>query len=72
MSHRSVVVAAVVTGMVGFVVMVLFEGPLARTIGMTCLFSFIVLGLFAVASPAYLADSPESEEGGAGRPPSCD
>jgi hypothetical protein len=63
-----VVGAALVAGLAGLGLMVPFEGPLARTLGMACLFAFIVLGLFAVASPEYLGKPPEGDDEGGGRP----
>ena len=36
------------------VVMIPFTGPIPRAIGVILLFSFLVVGLFTVASPAFL------------------
>jgi energy-converting hydrogenase Eha subunit C len=39
----------------GSAVMILFEAPLARIVGVALLFGFIVSGVFLVASPEFLA-----------------
>jgi energy-converting hydrogenase Eha subunit C len=39
----------------GTLVMILFEAPLARIVGVALLFAFIVTGVFLVASPEFLA-----------------
>jgi energy-converting hydrogenase Eha subunit C len=39
----------------GSAVMVLFEAPLARIVGVALLFVFVVAGIFLVADPAFLA-----------------
>jgi energy-converting hydrogenase Eha subunit C len=39
---------------VGALVMILFEAPLARIVGVALLFAFIVTGVFLVADPAFL------------------
>ena len=41
--------------LLGSAVMVLFEAPLTRIIGVALLFGFIVSGVFLVASPEFLA-----------------
>jgi hypothetical protein len=41
--------------LLGSAVMVLFEAPLARIVGVALLFGFIVSGVFLVASPEFLA-----------------
>ncbi len=44
---------------VGLVLMLGFEAPVTRVIGVTALFTFIVSGVFLIADPAFLA----AEEG---------
>jgi hypothetical protein len=46
---------------VGSLVMLLFEAPLARIVGVALLFCFIVSGVFLVADPEFLA---RDEDGG--------
>jgi hypothetical protein len=41
--------------LLGSAVMVLFEAPLARIVGVALLFGFIVSGVFLVASPEFIA-----------------
>jgi len=43
----------------GALVMILFEAPLARIVGVALLFAFIVSGVFLVASPEFLARDEE-------------
>ena len=40
--------------LVGSAVMIAFEAPLARLVGVALLFVFIVAGVFLVADPAFL------------------
>ena len=46
---------------VGLVLMLAFEDPLTRVLGLLCLAAFVVLGVGIIASPEYLADDPEEE-----------
>jgi hypothetical protein len=39
----------------GSLVMLAFEAPLARIVGVALLFGFVVSGVFLVASPEFLA-----------------
>jgi energy-converting hydrogenase Eha subunit C len=39
----------------GALVMILFEAPLARIVGVALLFAFVVSGVFLVADPDWLA-----------------
>jgi hypothetical protein len=43
----------------GSAVMILFEAPLARIVGVALLFGFVVSGVFLVASPEFLARDEE-------------
>jgi energy-converting hydrogenase Eha subunit C len=43
----------------GALVMILFEAPLARIAGVALLFAFIVTGVFLVADPEWLARDEE-------------
>jgi len=40
--------------LIGVVLMVAFESPLTRVLGLLCLFGFIVGGVFLIADPEYL------------------
>jgi len=47
--------------LVGVVLMVAFESPLTRVLGLLCLFGFIVGGVFLIADPKFLAEEePEA------------
>ena len=39
---------------VGVVLMVLFDEPITRFLGVTALFTFIVSGVFLIADPTFL------------------
>ena len=43
----------------GAAVMLAFEAPLARIVGVALLFAFIVSGVFLVADPAFLGRDEE-------------
>jgi hypothetical protein len=53
---------------VGALLMLLFESPVTRVIGVLALFGFVVAGAFAIADPRWLASAPdlESSEGDRG------
>ena len=44
---------------VGMALMFVFEGVLARVIGLPALFAFIVIGVFLIADPEFLAGEDE-------------
>lgn len=44
---------------VGVVLMLGFEAPLARIVGVPALFAFIVAGVFLIADPAFLAQDED-------------
>jgi energy-converting hydrogenase Eha subunit C len=44
----------------GALVMILFEAPLARIVGVALLFAFIVSGVFLVADPDWLGRDEET------------
>lgn len=46
-------------GSVGLVVMIGFEGPLARVVGMATLLAFVLCGVALIASPEYLDTEEE-------------
>jgi hypothetical protein len=43
----------------GSAIMIVFEAPLARIVGVALLFVFVVSGVFLVASPEFLARDEE-------------
>lgn len=45
----------------GVLLMVPFESTITRVLGLLCLFGFIVVGLFAVATPTRLGEPVDSE-----------
>ncbi|MDQ3588302.1 MAG: hypothetical protein M3350_10085 [Actinomycetota bacterium] len=51
--------ATVACASVGFVVMLVFEGPLARSVGMAALLGFVLCGVALIASPDYLGRDEE-------------
>ena len=48
---------------VGFVLMMAFESPLTRIVGLLALFTFIVSGVFLIADPAFLGQEEDGEGG---------
>jgi energy-converting hydrogenase Eha subunit C len=53
--ERPLLAVCVACFVLGSAVMVGFEAPLARIVGVALLFGFIVSGVFLVASPEFLA-----------------
>lgn len=53
--------ATIAAFVVGSVVMLLFEGLLARLVGVLSLAAFIVCGLFLIADPEYLREDGRDE-----------
>jgi hypothetical protein len=45
--------------LIGVVLMVAFESPLTRVLGLLCLFGFIVGGVFLIADPVALGKEEE-------------
>jgi hypothetical protein len=52
--------AALAAGALGFALLLVLDAWFARVLGVLCLFTFIVAGVFAIASPALL-DEDEDE-----------
>jgi hypothetical protein len=44
---------------VGVLLMVPFESPITRVLGMAALIAFVVGGVFAIATPEYLASDDD-------------
>ena len=51
---RPLLTVTLVCFVLGSAVMILFEAPLARIVGVALLFGFVVAGVFLVADPAFL------------------
>jgi hypothetical protein len=58
----SLVAATVAAFVVGAGLLVAFEKALTLAIGVALLLAFVVLGVFAIASPEYLARAPDDSE----------
>jgi hypothetical protein len=54
MRDRPLLPVTIACFVLGSAVMIAFEGALARTVGVTLLFGFVVSGIFLVADPAFL------------------
>ena len=54
--------AAVACLVVGAVLMVFFEGPVTRALGVAFLVAWIVTGVFALATPEYLAGEDDPDD----------
>ena len=52
-------VVTVACGSLGFALMLAFEGPLARSVGMAALLGFVLCGVALIASPEYLGRGEE-------------
>lgn len=63
MSERRLTVAAIVAFLAGVGLMIPFEHAVTLALGVAFLFAFIVLGVFALATPARLAEDPEPDGG---------
>ncbi len=48
----------------GLVLMVAFEHPVTRVLGLLCLFGFIVSGVFLIADPRALGDDEDHGDAG--------
>lgn len=64
MSLRALALTLLVLGVV---LMIPFEAWYTRVAGVLCLFGFVVAGVFAVATPAYLAR--DEDDARPGQPP---
>lgn len=68
--NRKLVVFTLGSFVVGAAVMLAFDSPLARIVGMSCLIGFVVAGLFVVITPEFLEPDENDAEGSAlARPP---
>jgi hypothetical protein len=60
---RRLTIAAVAAFVLGVGLMIPFEQTLTRVAGVLCLFAFIVLGVFAIASPESLGEDVDDLSG---------
>jgi hypothetical protein len=58
-SERRLIALTVAAFVAGVALMIPFEATLTRIGGVLCLFAFIVIGVFAIATPERLGDPPE-------------
>jgi hypothetical protein len=47
----------------GLALMLIFESAISRVLGVLALFAFIVIGVFVIADPAFLAEDEEERVG---------
>jgi hypothetical protein len=59
--------AALACLVVGAALLLILDQPVARAVGVLALFAFIVLGVFAIATPEYLGGGEDDER--SRRPP---
>ena len=64
MTRRDPLVPALAAGALGALLLFLFEEWFTRLLGVLGLFAFIALGVFAIASPAFLEQDEEDGQGG--------
>ncbi|MEA2320181.1 MAG: hypothetical protein QOD81_31 [Solirubrobacteraceae bacterium] len=57
--RRPLLVLTIASFIIGAGVMLAFEAPVARAIGVTALFAFIVAGVFTIADPDWLGHEDE-------------
>lgn len=55
---------ALIAAVAGLVLMLGFDTPLTRIAGVLALLAFVVLGVFAIASPEFLGEGGEEEDRG--------
>jgi hypothetical protein len=55
MSRRALSALVAVFFLAGVVLMILFDAPVTRVLGVACLFGFVVAGLFLIADPVLLS-----------------
>ena len=61
MRDRRLAIASLAAGVLAVLVMVPFEYTVTRILGVILMLSFIVLGVFAIATPEYLGAEPEDD-----------
>jgi hypothetical protein len=59
MSGRALTGLMLAAFAIGLVLMVAFEHPVTRVLGLLALFAFIVTGVFLIADPAFLDEEDD-------------
>jgi hypothetical protein len=62
MRRPSLLAATLAAFILGAGLLVTFEKALTLAVGIVLLFGFVVLGVFTIASPEYLARHPDDSE----------
>jgi NADH:ubiquinone oxidoreductase subunit 6 (subunit J) len=63
MSKRALLGVMLACLVVGMGLMLVFESALSRVVGLLALFAFIVIGVFLIADPEFLASEEEDQVG---------
>jgi hypothetical protein len=58
MTDRRLRLATLAVFLLGVGLMLAFNVTITRLLGVACILAFIVLGVFTIASPEYLAEEP--------------
>jgi len=61
MDDRRLIGAAIAAFVVGVALMIPFEATITRILGVGSLFAFIVIGVFAIATPQFLSRIDEED-----------
>lgn len=61
MHDRRLIRAAILTFILGVALMIPFEATITRILGVACLLAFIVIGVFAIATPEFLSGDADDE-----------
>ena len=59
MSRRALAAVVLTCLAAGVVLMIGFENPLTRALGVACLFAFVAGGLFVIVDPVLLSDEAD-------------
>jgi hypothetical protein len=60
-SRRALATLVLTCLLAGVVLMIGFEAPLTRALGVACLFAFIAGGLFLIVDPVLLSDEGDAD-----------
>ncbi len=60
MPERRLTLATIGAFVIGVALMIPFEGTVVRIIAVACLVAYIVLGVFAIATPTRLGEEPDA------------
>lgn len=61
MSRRALVALVLTCFLAGVVLMIGFETPLTRAVGVACLLAFVAGGLFLIVDPVLLSDDGDAD-----------